>query len=92
MYRYIHPYEGDSSVIPIRNSLPYDIVQGEVYVQECPFCHSSNILLPLKPEDVTHMYNGGRKITLIFPCCYGSVRLIDADSDYLLANRPIRGK
>ncbi|RKP56111.1 hypothetical protein D7Z26_05530 [Cohnella endophytica] len=77
-------------MIPLRNSLPYDIVMNEVYAQQCPFCDRSHVLLPLKPEDVTDMYGGRRKIMLVFPCCHGSVRLVDADSDYLLANRPIR--
>ncbi|WP_239618677.1 hypothetical protein [Cohnella mopanensis] len=78
-------------MIPLKNSLPYDIVRNEVYAQDCPFCRSSNVLIPLKPEDVTTLYGGARKLTLIFPCCHGSLRIIDADQDYLLANRPIRG-
>jgi len=79
-------------MIPINNSLPYDIIMKDVIAQECPFCNSSHVLLPLKPDDVKSMYGGGRKILLVFPCCHGSLRLIDADQDYLLANRPIRGK
>lgn len=79
-------------MIPFRNSWPYDIVMNDVYVQECPFCRASQVLLPLKPSDIKSMYGGARKITLIFPCCYGSLRLVDADPDYLLASRPIPGK
>lgn len=79
-------------MIPLRNSLPYDIVRNEVFAQDCPFCLRSHVLLPIKPDDVRDMYGGSRKITLIFPCCHGSLRIIDADQDYLLANRPIRGK
>ncbi|MFC5469958.1 hypothetical protein ACFPPD_14585 [Cohnella suwonensis] len=80
------------SMLPLRNCLPYDIVMNDVVAQECPFCRSANVLLPLKPDDVSSMYGGRRKIMLVFPCCHGSVRMIDADADYLLANRPIRGK
>ncbi|WP_256759770.1 hypothetical protein [Cohnella sp. WQ 127256] len=79
-------------MIPLRNCLPYDIIMNDVFVQECPFCKRSNVLIPLKPNDIKDMYGGARKIMLVFPCCHGSLRLIDADQDYLLANRPIRGK
>jgi len=27
---------------------------------------------------------------LVFPCCHSRLRIVDADSDYLLANRPLR--
>ncbi|MFC5405655.1 hypothetical protein [Cohnella soli] len=79
-------------MLPLRNCLPYDIVMNDVFAQECPFCQSSHVLLPLKPEDVSSLSGGRRKILLVFPCCHGSVRVIDSDSDYLLADRPVRGK
>nr|WP_115994125.1 hypothetical protein [Cohnella lupini] len=79
-------------MIPLRNSLPYDIIMNDVVIQECPFCGSSPTLLPLRPDDVKSLYGGHRKILLVFPCCHGSVRIIDADDDYMLANRAIRGK
>jgi hypothetical protein len=78
-------------LIPLRNSWPYDIIMNDVFVQECPFCRSPHVLLPIKPDDIKSMYGGARKITLVFPCCHGTLKLIDADQDYLLANRPIRG-
>lgn len=79
-------------MIPIRNSLPYDLVMNDVYAQECPFCERSNVLLPLRPEEVENIRGGRKKVMLVFPCCHGSLKIVDADSDYLLANRPIRGK
>lgn len=77
-------------MIPFRNCLPYDIMNGDVYVQQCPFCNSNNVRLPLKPEDVASLYGSACKLTLVFPCCHSRLRLIDADGDYLLANRPLR--
>ncbi|WP_027085605.1 hypothetical protein [Cohnella panacarvi] len=77
-------------MIPFRNSWPYDITGNDVIVQECPFCKSANVILPLKPADVESLYGGARKIMLVFPCCHNRLRIIDADSDYLLANRQIR--
>ncbi|MFD0675087.1 hypothetical protein [Cohnella sp. GCM10027633] len=77
-------------MIPFRNSWPYDITGNDVFVHECPFCRASNVLLPLKPADVASLYDGARKILLVFPCCHSRVRIVDADSDYLLANKPLR--
>ncbi|XID95824.1 hypothetical protein ACF3MZ_15425 [Paenibacillaceae bacterium WGS1546] len=77
-------------MIPIRNSLPYDIVMNDVVVAECPFCRSPHVRLPMTPDDVRGIYGGATKRTIVFPCCKGSIRIIDADRDYLLANRPIR--
>ncbi|MFC4597076.1 hypothetical protein [Cohnella hongkongensis] len=77
-------------MIPLRNSLPYDVLMQDVVALECPFCKSANVRLPLTPEDVQAMYGGARKRTIVFPCCQSSLRFIDADRDYLLANRAIR--
>jgi len=77
-------------LIPLSNSLPYDVQMNDVVAQECPFCRSSNVLLPLTPEEVLDLYGGSRKRTIVFPCCRSTLRIIDADRDYLLANRAIR--
>ena len=76
-------------MIPLNKSLPYDIVMGDVYVQECPFCESNNVLLPLKPHDITSIHEGKRK-RLVFPCCGNKVTLLDSDHDYLLTDTKIR--
>ena len=77
-------------MIPFRNTLPYDIVMKDVYVPECPFCGRSQVLLPLKPEEVLELRGGARKRAVVLPCCGSRVRLVDADGDYLLADRPLR--
>lgn len=77
-------------MIPFRNTLPYDIQMNDVYAALCPFCGSANVRLPLRPEDVRSFYGGARKYMLVFPCCNGRMRIVDADSDYLLSNKPLR--
>jgi len=77
-------------MIPIRNTLPYDVLMKDVVVQECPFCRASHVRLPLSPEEVKDLYGGAKKITLVFPCCCGTLRIVDADADYLLASRAVR--
>lgn len=76
-------------MIPFRNTWPYETVLEDVYVESCPFCGRERVLLPLKREDLQPIREG-RKRRLVFPCCHSSVTLVDADRDYLLADRPLR--
>ncbi|NEW08421.1 hypothetical protein GK047_20700 [Paenibacillus sp. SYP-B3998] len=78
-------------MIPFSNTWPYEIIMKDVYVAECPFCHSSNVLLPLKIRELTSIHEGMKKL-LVFPCCYNKLTLVDTDRDYLLADCPIRKK
>ncbi|MFC3804298.1 hypothetical protein [Cohnella sp. GCM10012308] len=77
-------------MIPFRNSLPYDIQMNEVYASECPFCGQSHVRMPMKPEELDQLRGGLMKRTIVMPCCRSRLQLVDADSDYLLANKPLR--
>ncbi|TJY39825.1 hypothetical protein E5161_17945 [Cohnella pontilimi] len=79
-------------MIPFRNSLPYDIVMKDVYVPECPFCGQTHVLLPIKPDEVRDLRGSVRKRAVVFPCCHTRLQLVDADGDYLLADRPLNRK
>ncbi|WP_429368427.1 hypothetical protein [Paenibacillus sp. DS2015] len=76
-------------MIPFRNTWPYDIILGDIYVQYCPFCNKHNVLLPMKPSELQTIHEGKKKI-LVFPCCNNNIKVIDTDTDYLLCDRPIR--
>ncbi|WP_334075343.1 MULTISPECIES: hypothetical protein [Paenibacillus] len=76
-------------MIPFEKTLPYDIVMGDVYVHECPYCSSSNVLLPIKPKDILHVREGKKKL-LVFPCCGNKVTILDSDADYLLTDTVLR--
>ncbi|GIP44894.1 hypothetical protein J45TS6_33530 [Paenibacillus sp. J45TS6] len=76
-------------MIPFENTWPYDIVMGDIYVQECPFCSAENVLLPLKPKQLSLIHDG-KKHLLVFPCCKNRVTLLDNDQDYLLADQRLR--
>ncbi|MZQ84537.1 hypothetical protein GQF01_20745 [Paenibacillus sp. 5J-6] len=78
-------------MFPFANTWPYDIVMKDVYVAECPFCHSSNVLLPLKVNELKSIHEGKKKL-LVFPCCHNKLTLVDTDRDYLLADTAIRTK
>ncbi|MNH84768.1 hypothetical protein D3C87_589500 [compost metagenome] len=76
-------------MIPFEKALPYDIVMGDIYVQECPFCGSEHVLLPMKPHEIQSVREGKKKL-LVFPCCHTRLTILDSDSDYLLTNKVVR--
>ncbi|RUT29072.1 hypothetical protein EJP77_15210 [Paenibacillus zeisoli] len=76
-------------MIPFEKALPYDIVMGDIYVQECPFCGSEHVLLPMKPHEILSVREGKKKL-LVFPCCHTRLTILDSDSDYLLTNTVVR--
>ncbi|NHW37403.1 hypothetical protein [Paenibacillus aceris] len=78
-------------MFPFANTWPYDIVMKDVYVAECPFCHSPNVLLPIKVHELKSIHEGKKKL-LVFPCCHNKLTLVDTDRDYLLADTAIRTK
>ncbi|MDT8979505.1 MULTISPECIES: hypothetical protein [Paenibacillus] len=76
-------------MIPFENTLPYDQLMGDLYISTCPFCKKDNVLLPIKPNELPDIHDGKKRL-LVFPCCRNRLVIIDADNDYLLANRAIR--
>jgi len=75
-------------MVPFERTWPYETLGFDVYVLECPFCSRPNVLLPLKKEGLKELREGKKKL-LVFPCCYNRLKLVDADGDYLLADRAI---
>jgi hypothetical protein len=75
-------------MIPFNRTLPYETIQADIYVHECPFCSANHVLLPVKRKELKEIHEGRKKL-LVFPCCYNKLTLVDADADYLLADRPI---
>ncbi|CAG5076720.1 Putative uncharacterized protein [Thermobacillus xylanilyticus] len=78
-------------MIPFERTWPYDRIMGDLYVQECPFCKTGNVILPIRPEELDDIRTGRRRL-LVFPCCRNKVTVIDADPDYLLTDTVLRGK
>jgi hypothetical protein len=76
-------------MIPFRNTWPYETIREDVYIHECPFCQKANVLLPLKKKDLQTIHEG-RKWLIVFPCCHEKVTAIDVDTDYILADLPLR--
>ncbi|MEF3304397.1 hypothetical protein [Paenibacillus sp. GYB003] len=76
-------------MIPFENTLPYETIGSDVYMNECPLCGAGNVLLPLRTKDLGPIREG-RKRLIVFPCCREKITAVDADRDYLLADRPVR--
>ncbi|WP_028591000.1 hypothetical protein [Paenibacillus massiliensis] len=76
-------------MIPFSHTWPYEIVMGDIYVEQCPFCSQEHVLLPLKPKQLSAIHDGQKKL-LVFPCCHNRITLLDCDDDYLLADVALR--
>lgn len=76
-------------MIPFERTLPYERILKDIYVSECPFCQANNVLLPLKPTELSTIHDGKKKL-LVFPCCHSRITLVDCDHDYLLATEALR--
>jgi hypothetical protein len=76
-------------MIPFSHAWPYETIRQDIYVETCPFCGTERVLLPLKQKDLQPIRDG-RKRLLVFPCCHGTVTIVDADRDYLLTDRKLR--
>lgn len=76
-------------MIPLSHTWPYDLIGDDVYVQSCPFCEARNILLPFRRKDLEEIQSGVKRM-LVLPCCRSRLRIVDADRDYLLTDKPLR--
>ncbi|GIP17165.1 hypothetical protein J40TS1_28070 [Paenibacillus montaniterrae] len=76
-------------MIPFENTLPYDVIMNDYYVQQCPFCNAEHVLLPLKKKEIPDIQSGKKKL-LVFPCCYSRLTIVNIDDDYLLADSSVR--
>lgn len=76
-------------MIPFENTWPYERMGEDIYFASCPFCETDDVLLPLKQNHLTEIRSGA-KLLLVVPCCHSSMKVIDADEDYLLANVKLR--
>jgi hypothetical protein len=78
-------------MIPFQHTWPYEIIQQDIYFNECPLCGESNVMLPFKKKDLPDITRGVKRL-LVLPCCRNRLTIVDADRDYLLANQPLRNR
>lgn len=76
-------------MIPFKNTWPYEMMYDDYYFSQCPFCGAENVLLPFKKKDLQEIKTGTKRL-LVLPCCFSSIKVVDMDEDYLLADRKVR--
>jgi hypothetical protein len=81
--------KGDINVISFRHSWPYERVMKDIYLNECPYCHSHNVLTSLDEDDMENAFEG-IKTALVMPCCHNRMTIVKADEDYLWADELLR--
>ncbi|WP_332695740.1 hypothetical protein [Halalkalibacter lacteus] len=76
-------------VIPFVNTWPYERLFGDIYLQNCPFCHSDNVLTNMKKSEFKRAQEG-IKTVLILPCCNEKMTILEVDQDYFWTDKQLR--
>ncbi|WLD92683.1 hypothetical protein [Alkalihalobacillus sp. AL-G] len=72
-----------------RTTWPYEKMMKDIYIQQCPYCKTENILTSLKEEDLDQAKEG-IKTHLIMPCCHSKMTILRADEDYFWTTEQLR--
>ncbi|WP_022794140.1 hypothetical protein [Marinococcus halotolerans] len=75
--------------IPFENTWPYDKIGEDIYINECPYCGSRNILTAMKVKDL-EWAKEEIKTYINMPCCHKRMHIVFADEDYLWTTEPLR--
>ncbi|WP_059105856.1 hypothetical protein [Shouchella shacheensis] len=76
-------------VLPFSHTWPYDVQGKDIYFESCPFCGTDHVLTHMKMRDLK-LAKEHRKVNLVMPCCHEVMTILEADNDYMWANRPLR--
>ncbi|MGC4378709.1 hypothetical protein WD019_17570 [Fictibacillus sp. Mic-4] len=68
---------------------PYEKMMDDIYINECPFCKSGNVLTNMKQEDL-ELAKEGIKRLLVMPCCREKLVILKADDDYFWTEEKLR--
>lgn len=78
-------------MVPFEKSWPYEAQAGEIIFQTCPFCQAESVHLGIDREELASVRTGSKKL-VVLRCCYETIKLVDADDDYVLSDRKLRQK
>ncbi|RYL95663.1 hypothetical protein EWI07_00335 [Sporolactobacillus sp. THM7-4] len=76
-------------MLDFHHTWPYERVKNDLYFEECPFCHTSPVLIPIKKEAVQGAFEG-IKAPVVMPCCHERIVIESMDRDYIWADRKLR--
>jgi hypothetical protein len=63
----------------------------DIYIHECPYCHSDNVLTNLSLDSLGNAKEG-IKTYLVMPCCHNKITILRADEDYFWAEEELRNR
>ncbi|SDZ60409.1 hypothetical protein SAMN05421736_12069 [Evansella caseinilytica] len=75
--------------IPFEHTWPYEKQMGEIYLSECPYCKTSNVLTHMKASSL-ELAKEKVKQRLNLPCCLRTMTILEADDDYFWTDEPLR--
>jgi hypothetical protein len=76
-------------LLDFHHTWPYERVANDIYFEECPFCHESPVLIPIKKKAVDNAFEGIRT-HIVMPCCHEKIVVASMDQDYVWATRVLR--
>ncbi len=68
---------------------PYDVLENDLFLNECPFCGASSVLISIEGEKL-ELAKEGFKTHVVMPCCHEKLTILSLDDDYIWADRPLR--
>lgn len=76
-------------MIPFENTWPYERSGKDIYIGECPYCRTENVLTHMKEADLIRAKEH-IKTLLIMPCCLEKMTILEADDDYFWSDERLR--
>ncbi|WP_338082331.1 hypothetical protein [Fictibacillus enclensis] len=76
-------------MLNFEHSWPYEKMMDDIYINECPYCHTSNVLTTFS-EDKLNNAKEGIKQLLVMPCCHSKLTILNADEDYFWTEEKLR--
>ncbi|MBU9722124.1 MULTISPECIES: hypothetical protein [Bacillaceae] len=75
--------------IPFDHTWPYEKQMGEIYLHECPYCGTNNVLTHMALDSL-ELAKDKVKQRLNLPCCRKTMIILEADEDYFWTNESLR--
>lgn len=76
-------------MLDFHHSWPYERVMSDIYFEECPFCHRSPVMIPIRKKAIEGAFEG-IKTHIIMPCCHEKIVIESMDGDYIWTTQALR--
>lgn len=75
--------------LPFSHTWPYELQGKDIYIELCPYCEKEHVLTHMKARELKQAKEHF-KVRLVMPCCHQVMTILEADSDYFWADKPLR--